>query len=122
MAKRKRRRPYAAPCHDPLDLWFLEFERDGKVLRSYHADGPEARAALAIERAKLTAAQQRMLDVIRAKAGADGWAEWDQVFPDWDIHQHVPPQFAGRSGGLVWRSLVKRGLAEDGPGGKVRVK
>jgi hypothetical protein len=120
--KRRRRRPYAAPCHDPLDLWFVEFERDGKVLRSYHADGPEARAALAVERARLTTAQQRMIDVIKAKADADGWADWDHVYPEWEP-TNVPVQFGGRAAQLVWAALERRGLVEQRrPDMKVRVK
>jgi hypothetical protein len=100
----------------------VEFERDGKVLRSYHADGPEARAALAVERARLTTAQQRMIDVIKAKADADGWADWDHVYPEWEP-TNVPVQFGGRAAQLVWAALERRGLVEQRrPDMKVRVK
>lgn len=116
--KQPRRLPRIGPCRDPLDLWFLEFKQKGAVLRRYFGEREEAQAALA---AFLTEPQERMLAMIRKHVGPDGWAEWDHVFPDWDPG-NCPPQFAGVAARSVWKNLERRGLVEDGPGGRVRVK
>lgn len=115
--------PRIGPCRDPLDLWFLEFEQAGQILRKFYGERPEAQAALRDLRAKtLTPAQDRMLAAIQKHAKADGWADWDHVFPEWDRHQTVHPCLSGNAAKKVWQALLKRGLVEDHPdqGGKVR--
>jgi hypothetical protein len=63
-----------------------------------------------------------MIDVIKAKADADGWADWDHVYPEWEP-TNVPVQFGGRAAQLVWAALERRGLVEQRrPDMKVRVK
>jgi hypothetical protein len=59
-----------------------------------------------------------MLAAIRQHAKADGWADWTDVYNEWDP-QNVPPQFAGQAAQRVVDALVRSGTVEC-DGGRIR--
>ena len=113
--------PRIGPCRDPLDLWFLEFEHEGQVVRTYHEDRKAAGLALRGMRLKAkaaappkpanTPAQDRMLLCIDQHARPDGWAEWTLVYNSWDVTT-MHPGLVGRAAQKCWLNLERRGLVE----------
>ncbi len=65
--------------------------------------------------------QARMLAAIDKHAGADGLAEWVDVYNTWDP-QNVPPGLAGQAAQKVYEALERRGLVESNTAGTVRRK
>lgn len=68
-------------------------------------------ARMRIDLDPLTVPQHRMLAVIAAKTGPDGWADWTDVYNAWDPG-NVPVQFAGKAAAACWKVLASRNLVE----------
>lgn len=59
----------------------------------------------------MTASQRRMIQAIVKHTRADGWADWTDVYNEWDP-QTIPPGLAGQAAQRVIEALVSRGLVE----------